>query len=84
MNTADEGRQQQLDAASVVNAKSTLLQLLARAGVYTGTRRSSSGWSRRARWPGRTRRSPGPGGARRASGGVVRGRLVRRRPRRHR
>ncbi|MEU4080632.1 hypothetical protein DEJ45_01890 [Streptomyces venezuelae] len=36
MNTADEGRQQQLDAASVVNAKSTLLQLLARAGVYTG------------------------------------------------
>ncbi|MFC8956909.1 hypothetical protein ACFT8P_30415 [Streptomyces sp. NPDC057101] len=35
MNTADEGRQQ-LDAASVLNAKSTLLQLLARAGVYTG------------------------------------------------
>ncbi|MER6098528.1 hypothetical protein ABT154_22250 [Streptomyces sp. NPDC001728] len=36
MNTADEGRQQQLDAASVINAKKTLLQLLARAGVYTG------------------------------------------------
>ncbi|MFD3336321.1 hypothetical protein ACFWV1_27270 [Streptomyces sp. NPDC058700] len=35
MNTADEGRQQ-LDVASVLNAKSTLLQLLARAGVYTG------------------------------------------------
>ncbi|MER5966008.1 hypothetical protein [Streptomyces sp. NPDC002057] len=35
MDTADEGRQQ-LDAASVLNAKSTLLQLLARAGVYTG------------------------------------------------
>ncbi|MCX4985275.1 hypothetical protein [Streptomyces sp. NBC_00572] len=35
MNSADEGRQQ-LDAASVLNAKSTLLQLLARAGVYTG------------------------------------------------
>ncbi|MFJ2054886.1 hypothetical protein ACIOMM_02985 [Streptomyces sp. NPDC087908] len=36
MTTADEGRQQQLDAASVLNAKTTLLQLLARAGVYTG------------------------------------------------
>ncbi|MFE5946343.1 hypothetical protein [Streptomyces sp. NPDC056480] len=36
MNTADEGRQQQLDVASVLNAKTTLLQLLARAGVYTG------------------------------------------------
>ncbi|WP_338491513.1 hypothetical protein [Streptomyces sp. SJL17-4] len=36
MNTADEGRPQQLDAASVLNAKTTLLQLLARAGVYTG------------------------------------------------
>ncbi|WP_406065091.1 hypothetical protein OG462_38190 [Streptomyces sp. NBC_01077] len=36
MNTADEGRQQQLDPASVLNAKTTLLQLLARAGVYTG------------------------------------------------
>ncbi|KQX54697.1 MULTISPECIES: hypothetical protein [unclassified Streptomyces] len=36
MNTADEGRQRQLDAASVINAKKTLLQLLARAGVYTG------------------------------------------------
>ncbi|MCX5230633.1 hypothetical protein ABZY16_02915 [Streptomyces sp. NPDC006553] len=35
MNTADEGRQQ-LDVASVLNAKTTLLQLLARAGVYTG------------------------------------------------
>ncbi|MET9726681.1 hypothetical protein [Streptomyces zaomyceticus] len=35
MNTADEGRQR-LDAASVLNAKSTLLQLLARGGVYTG------------------------------------------------
>ncbi|MEU7297686.1 hypothetical protein AB0A76_31580 [Streptomyces exfoliatus] len=35
MNTADEGRQR-LDEASVLNAKSTLLQLLARAGVYTG------------------------------------------------
>ncbi|MFF3838890.1 hypothetical protein [Streptomyces sp. NPDC001930] len=36
MNTADEGRQQHLDVASVLNAKTTLLQLLARAGVYTG------------------------------------------------
>ncbi|MFJ5136585.1 hypothetical protein [Streptomyces sp. NPDC088707] len=36
MNTPDEGRQQQLDVASVLNAKTTLLQLLARAGVYTG------------------------------------------------
>ncbi|MFE4307699.1 hypothetical protein ACFRR6_16835 [Streptomyces sp. NPDC056891] len=36
MNTADEGRQQQLNVASVLNAKTTLLQLLARAGVYTG------------------------------------------------
>ncbi|MFJ2931731.1 hypothetical protein ACIO8G_03075 [Streptomyces sp. NPDC087219] len=36
MNTAEEGRQQQLDVASVLNAKTTLLQLLARAGVYTG------------------------------------------------
>ncbi|WP_329285909.1 hypothetical protein [Streptomyces sp. NBC_00691] len=36
MHTADEGRQQQLDVASVHNAKTTLLQLLARAGVYTG------------------------------------------------
>ncbi|MBD0707817.1 MULTISPECIES: hypothetical protein [unclassified Streptomyces] len=35
MQSADEGRQR-LDAASVLNAKSTLLQLLARAGVYTG------------------------------------------------
>ncbi|MEW1699226.1 hypothetical protein ACIQCR_32815 [Streptomyces sp. NPDC093249] len=35
MNTADEGRPQ-LDEASVLNAKRTLLQLLARAGVYTG------------------------------------------------
>ncbi|GGW07109.1 hypothetical protein GCM10010230_50730 [Streptomyces narbonensis] len=35
MNAADEGRQQ-LDAASVLNAKRTLLQLLARAGVWSG------------------------------------------------
>ncbi|MFC8918670.1 hypothetical protein ACFT5C_23185 [Streptomyces sp. NPDC057116] len=35
MNAAGEGRQQ-LDAVSVLNAKQTLLQLLARAGVYSG------------------------------------------------
>ncbi|WP_436843226.1 hypothetical protein [Streptomyces narbonensis] len=35
MNAADDGRQQ-LDAASVLNAKRTLLQLLARAGVWSG------------------------------------------------
>ncbi|NWF24822.1 hypothetical protein HW130_00845 [Streptomyces sp. PKU-EA00015] len=35
MNAAEEGRQQ-LDAVSVLNAKTTLLQLLARAGVYSG------------------------------------------------
>ncbi|WP_435841500.1 hypothetical protein [Streptomyces gardneri] len=35
MNAADDGRQQ-LDAASVLNAKTTLLQLLARAGVWSG------------------------------------------------
>ncbi|MFE3073667.1 hypothetical protein [Streptomyces sp. NPDC059247] len=35
MDTADEGRPR-LDEASVLNAKRTLLQLLARAGVYTG------------------------------------------------
>ncbi|MFB7587008.1 hypothetical protein [Streptomyces sp. NPDC056169] len=35
MNAADEDRQQ-LDAASVLNAKTTLLQLLARAGVWSG------------------------------------------------
>lgn len=35
MNAADEERQQ-LDAASVLNAKRTLLQLLARAGVWSG------------------------------------------------
>ncbi|MEV4330776.1 hypothetical protein AB0K02_09550 [Streptomyces sp. NPDC049597] len=35
MNAADEGRQQ-LDAVSVLNARTTLLQLLARAGVYSG------------------------------------------------
>ncbi|MFF4172189.1 hypothetical protein [Streptomyces sp. NPDC001744] len=35
MTTAEEGRQQ-LDAVSVLNAKRTLLQLLARAGVWSG------------------------------------------------
>ncbi|GAA2498521.1 hypothetical protein [Streptomyces gobitricini] len=35
MNAAEEGRQQ-LDAISVLNAKQTLLQLLGRAGVYSG------------------------------------------------
>ncbi|MFE0642892.1 hypothetical protein ACFW2Y_14940 [Streptomyces sp. NPDC058877] len=35
MSTAGEGRQQ-LDEASVLNAKRTLLQLLARAGVWSG------------------------------------------------
>ncbi|WP_432087867.1 hypothetical protein [Streptomyces sp. bgisy095] len=35
MTTAEEGRQR-LDAASVLNAKRTLLQLLARAGVWSG------------------------------------------------
>ncbi|MGW0697777.1 hypothetical protein ACWD0A_00175 [Streptomyces sp. NPDC002867] len=35
MNAAGEGRQQ-LDAVSVLNARTTLLQLLARAGVYSG------------------------------------------------
>ncbi|MEE1751908.1 hypothetical protein [Streptomyces sp. SP18CS02] len=35
MNAAGEGRQQ-LDAVSVLNAKSTLLQLLGRAGVFSG------------------------------------------------
>ncbi|QGV77096.1 hypothetical protein [Streptomyces ficellus] len=35
MNAAETGRQQ-LDAVSVLNAKQTLLQLLARAGVYSG------------------------------------------------
>ncbi|GGP96227.1 hypothetical protein [Streptomyces roseolilacinus] len=35
MNAAEEGRQQ-LDAVSVLNAKRTLLQLLARAGVSSG------------------------------------------------
>lgn len=35
MNAAEEGRQQ-LDAVSVLNAKTTLVQLLARAGVYSG------------------------------------------------
>lgn len=35
MNAHDEGRQQ-LDAASVLNARTTLVQLLARAGVYSG------------------------------------------------
>ncbi|GAA4934236.1 hypothetical protein ACFPM3_05065 [Streptomyces coeruleoprunus] len=35
MDAAPEGRQQ-LDAVSVLNAKQTLLQLLARAGVYSG------------------------------------------------
>ncbi|MEU8758676.1 hypothetical protein [Streptomyces sp. NPDC048659] len=35
MNAHDEGRQQ-LDAASVGNARTTLVQLLARAGVYSG------------------------------------------------
>ncbi|MDQ1006926.1 hypothetical protein QFZ82_001411 [Streptomyces sp. V4I23] len=35
MNAAEEGRQQ-LDAVSVLNARTTLLQLLARAGVYSG------------------------------------------------
>ncbi|MFB7512132.1 hypothetical protein [Streptomyces sp. NPDC056144] len=36
MHAAEEGRQQQLDAVSVLNAKRTLLQLLARAGVWSG------------------------------------------------
>ncbi|MFC8510466.1 hypothetical protein ACFU3J_32895 [Streptomyces sp. NPDC057411] len=35
MNAHDGGRQQ-LDAASVLNARTTLVQLLARAGVYSG------------------------------------------------
>ncbi|WP_405860324.1 hypothetical protein OG361_35840 [Streptomyces sp. NBC_00090] len=35
MNAAEEGRQQ-LDAVSVLNARRTLLQLLARAGVWSG------------------------------------------------
>ncbi|MFG2330869.1 hypothetical protein ACGFMM_14710 [Streptomyces sp. NPDC048604] len=35
MNSADAGRQQ-LDAVSVLNAKTTLVQLLGRAGVYSG------------------------------------------------
>ncbi|MEU6930963.1 hypothetical protein [Streptomyces sp. NPDC046374] len=33
---ADDGGRQQLDAASVLNARTTLVQLLARAGVYAG------------------------------------------------
>ncbi|MEU5217174.1 hypothetical protein AB0G79_13380 [Streptomyces sp. NPDC020807] len=36
MHAAEEGRRQQLDAVSVLNAKRTLLQLLARAGVWSG------------------------------------------------
>ncbi|MER7515502.1 hypothetical protein [Streptomyces sp. NPDC126499] len=35
MNATEEGRQR-LDAADVLNAKKTLVQLLARAGVYSG------------------------------------------------